>query len=73
MSGSRTILRDVSTAYGHFEQRRDQALSRGHRDKADEAISVLKTMEECVQIKEVSTAWRREIEEIQRRESENRR
>lgn len=65
---NRSTLADVSAAYGHFSLRRDQALHRGAHDRADDAIDVLKEIERCVQVKEVSTSWRTTIADIQKRE-----
>lgn len=57
----RTILSDVSLAYGHFRERYEQALHRGDFDRADDALSVMQEIEHCVSVNEISTSWRRAV------------
>lgn len=57
----RTVLSDVSVAYGHFRERYEQAMRRGDHERADNALSVMQEIERCVSVKETSTAWRRVV------------
>lgn len=66
----RTVLADVSAAYVESRDRYDRAMRRDP-DVADEYLSEMQEIESCVQVIEVSTAWRRTI--AKRREREARR
>ncbi len=70
MSRDRTLISDVTLAYGHFDERYQQAAGRGDHDRADEALSVKQEIERCVQVHEVSTSWRSTIAAILKREAE---
>jgi len=54
----RTVLSDVTIAYGHFRERYEQAMCRGDYDRADKALSVMQEIERCVSVKETSSSWR---------------
>ena len=72
MNIQRSILADVTREYGQFRERYDQAVGRGDYDRADEAMSVMQTIENCVHMNETSTHWRRMVDEIRKRERTNR-
>ena len=61
MTGARTILADVTLAYGQFRERYEQGMRRGDYDRADEAMSVMQEIERCVAVNEISVAWRKTI------------
>lgn len=67
---ARTILCDVTLAYGQFRERYDQAMHRGDYDRADNAMSVMQEIERCVSVNETSTAWRKTIADIRKREGD---
>jgi hypothetical protein len=69
---ARTILGDVSLAYGQFSERFRQATRRGDFERADEALSVMQEIERCVSVNEVSTAWRKVVTAIVNREAPRR-
>jgi hypothetical protein len=69
---ARTILCDVTLAYGQFSDRYQQAMRRGDFERADDAMSVMQEIERCVTVNETSTSWRRTIEDICRREASRR-
>jgi hypothetical protein len=65
---ARTILGDVTLAYGQFNERYRQATHRGDYDRADEALSVMQEIERCVSVNETSTSWRNTIAKLIARE-----
>jgi hypothetical protein len=69
MSRDRTILGEVTTAYGQFSERYQQAAHRGDYDRADEALSVMQEIERCVAVNETSTSWRNTIAGIRKKEA----
>lgn len=69
MSGGRTILGDVTLHYGHARERYTQAMRRGDHSRADDAMSLMQEIERCITVVEVSTSWRRTVEERDAREA----
>lgn len=65
----RTVLADVARDYGQFRNRYERAMDRGDRERADEAMSVMQEIENCVHVNEISTAWRRTVASIRSREA----
>lgn len=65
----RTILGDVSLAYGQFNERFQRAASRGDFERADEALSVMQEIERCVSVNETSMSWRKTIANLIAREA----
>lgn len=64
----RTVLADVSAAYMESRDRYDRAMRRDP-NVADEYLSEMQEIECCVQVVEVSTAWRRTIAKRKDREA----
>lgn len=66
---ARAIIEDVALHYGHARERYNQAMRRGDFPRADDAMSLMQEIERCVTVVEVSTSWRRTVEERNAREA----
>lgn len=64
----RSILADVVDAYGESRARHDQYRGRGDHERADEYLSEMQEMENCLTVIETSTSWRHTIETRRKRE-----
>lgn len=58
MSGDHKLLRAVVRSYSQARERYESAQARGDVDRADEALSRMQLIEDCVAVRELSREWR---------------
>lgn len=59
MIGTRNLLlREVAKRYSQARERYESAREFGDTDRADEALSSMQLIEDCIAVRELSREWR---------------
>lgn len=58
ITDNRKLLQDVTRAYSQARERYTQAQYRGDVERADEALTRMQTIEDCIAVTERSRVWR---------------